>query len=105
VHPRNCHDDFANVCCGALYSLANHLGAYADLIGKATAWDDEPTAAQTYQQQQAERRHRDLMARYGQPVSLNPLLPTPPAAAELPEHVADGLQRAKADALLRRSGT
>jgi len=41
VHPRNTHDDYANVCCGALYGLANHLGAYADLLGKVTAWDDE----------------------------------------------------------------
>jgi hypothetical protein len=41
VHPRDTHDDYANVCCGALYGLANHLGAYADLLGKVTAWDDE----------------------------------------------------------------
>jgi hypothetical protein len=41
VHPRGVHDDHANVCFGALYGLASHLGAYADLLGKATAWDDE----------------------------------------------------------------
>jgi hypothetical protein len=41
VHPRGVHDDYANVCFGALYGLANHLGAYADLLGKATQWDDE----------------------------------------------------------------
>jgi hypothetical protein len=73
VHPKNVHDDYANVCFGALYGLASALGAYADLLGKATAWDDEPDAAASYQQLQAERRHRELMARYGAPVSLNPL--------------------------------
>jgi hypothetical protein len=73
VHPKNVHDDYANVCFGALYGLASHLGAYADLLGKATAWDDEPDAAKSYQELQAERRHAELMRRYGQPVSLNPL--------------------------------
>jgi hypothetical protein len=68
VHPRNTHDDYANVCFGALYGLASHLGAYADLLGKATAWDDEPTAAKSFQQQQAERRHAALLRRYGQPL-------------------------------------
>jgi hypothetical protein len=41
VHPRGCHDDHANVTFGALYGLANHLGAYADALAKATRWDDE----------------------------------------------------------------
>jgi len=99
VHPRGVHDDFANVCCGALYGLANHLGAYADLLGKATAWEDESTAVQTYQQQQSERRHRELMQRYGQPVSLNPL-----SEAELPQHITEALQRARVEAALRRNG-
>ena len=70
VHPRNVHDDYANVTFGALYGLASHLGVYADLLGKATAWEDEPDAAQSYLQLQAERRHRELMRRYGAPVSL-----------------------------------
>jgi hypothetical protein len=26
THPRNCHDDHANVCCGVLYSISNYLG-------------------------------------------------------------------------------
>ena len=34
VHPRNVHDDYANVTFGALYGLASHLGAYADLLGQ-----------------------------------------------------------------------
>jgi len=41
VHPRGTHDDYANVCFGALYGLASALGAYADLLGKVTAWDDD----------------------------------------------------------------
>src|SRR5262249_22767102 len=76
-----------------------HLGAYADLLGKATAWEDESTAVQTYQQQQSERRHRELMQRYGQPVSLNPL-----SEAELPQHITEALQRARVEAALRRNG-
>jgi hypothetical protein len=69
-HPRSSHDDYANVTFGALYGLASHLGVYADLLGKATAWEDESDAALSYIQLQAERRHRELMRRYGAPVSL-----------------------------------
>ena len=73
---------------------------------RATAWDDEEPAALSYQQQEAERRHRALMERYGRPVSLN----APP-----PEHVAqargrvlapfqvEAIERARLDALRRRN--
>jgi hypothetical protein len=109
THPRGVHDDHANVCFGALYGLASHLGAYADLLGAATRWDDEPAAEQSYLQQQAEQRHRALMERYGQPVSLNPIPREHVEAAKavdlLPEHVREGLARAKADALRRRGET
>jgi hypothetical protein len=105
THPRGVHDDHANVCFGALYGLASHLGAYADLLGAATRWDDEPAAEQSYQQQQAARRHAALMARYGQPVSLNPIPPEyikqAQAADPLPVHVAEGLHRARLDAMRR----
>jgi hypothetical protein len=76
-HPRDrgMHDDVANAVAGAAVIAAAGAGYNLDLLGKATAWDDEPAAAPSYFQQQAERRHAELMARYGQPVSLNPLQP------------------------------
>ena len=70
THPRGCHDDYANVCFGALYGFANHVGAYQDLLGRAFPGDDEPDAAQSYFQMQAARRHEALLRRYGQPVAL-----------------------------------
>jgi hypothetical protein len=103
VHPRNTHDDYANVCFGALYGLASHLGAYADLLGKATAWDDEPAPELSYQQQEAERRRRELMERYGQPVSLNPI-PREHVERELLPFQLEAIARAKADAAARRNG-
>ena len=36
THPRNCHDDHANCCCGVLCGLANYMG-YNILSG---AYDD-----------------------------------------------------------------
>ena len=61
-----------------------------------------------YQQQQAERRRRELMARYGQPVSLNPIPreyveQLPGLDPGLPEHVREGIRRARLDSLLRRN--
>jgi hypothetical protein len=109
THPRGVHDDYANVTFGALYGLASALGAYADLLGKATRWDDEPAEEQSYQQQQAARRHAELMTRYGRPVSLSPIPPEyveqAKAAELLPESVREGFARARADALRRRGET
>jgi hypothetical protein len=103
VHPRGVHDDFANVVFGSLYGLASHLGAYADLLAKATRWDDEPAAELSYQQQEAERRHRELMARYGQPVVLNPIPPEYLAERELLPFQREAIARARADAAARRN--
>ena len=53
----------AVICAaGAGYNLSLLAGAFSD--------DDEPDAAPSYFQLQAERRHCALMERYGQPVSL-----------------------------------
>ncbi len=106
VHPRGVHDDHANVVFGALYGLANHLGAYADLLGAATRWDDEPAPELSYQQQEAERRRRELMERYGRPVSLNAPPPEYVAQArgrELLPFQREAIARARADALRRRN--
>src|SRR5262249_29517410 len=107
THPRGVHDDYANVCCGALYALANHIGRYADLLGKATAWDDEEKTAARFFREQAERRHAELMQRYGQPSTPAPLPDEwvkQAKAAELPAHISEGLQRARVEAALRRHG-
>jgi hypothetical protein len=70
THPRNCHDDHANACFGALYHLASHVGAYQDLLGKAFAQRDEPPPEATNQQREAERRRCELLERYGRPVQM-----------------------------------
>src|SRR5262249_29356561 len=107
VHPRGCHDDFSNVTFGALYNLANHLGAYADALAKATQWDDEETTAARFFREQAERRHAELRPRYGRPP---PPAPLPDEwvkqvkAAELPQHITEALTRARVEAALRRNG-
>jgi hypothetical protein len=106
THPRGVHDDHANVCCGALYGLASHLGAYADLLGAATRWHDEESAELSYQRQEAARRHHALMERYGRPVSLNAPPPEYVEQArgrELLPFQVEAVARAKADALRRRN--
>jgi hypothetical protein len=72
-HPRDGHDDLANACM-AVAVLAGSFGGYTlELLGRATQWGDEPAAGPSFAEQAAERRHAELMRRYGQPVSLNPL--------------------------------
>jgi Terminase large subunit, T4likevirus-type, N-terminal len=68
THARGVHDDCANACFGALVTLASHLGAYSDLLGKAFSLGDEPPSEPTYQQREAEKRRQELLERYGQPV-------------------------------------
>jgi hypothetical protein len=103
VHPRGVHDDYANVCFGALHGLASHLGAYADLLGKATAWDDEGAPQEPWAERERRRRHDGLMERYGAPVSLNPIPREYLVERELKPHQVEALARAKADALRRRN--
>jgi Terminase large subunit, ATPase domain len=73
-HPRGCHDDFANVTCGVLCGLASYLGAgaYQDALWRAGD-DDVPDSVLDWQEQERQRRHAELMARYFGPVSLNPI--------------------------------
>jgi hypothetical protein len=74
-HPQNQHDDLANAAMGAAV-LAAAGGAYnLALLAAATSWDDAPDAAKSYFEIRAERAHRELLRRYGAPVSLNPLEP------------------------------
>jgi hypothetical protein len=66
-HPRNGHDDHANVVCGVIRELSNHLGY--DLSGFADPPEPDPY------REQCERRHKELMERYGQPPKYSPWYP------------------------------
>jgi hypothetical protein len=94
VHPRGCHDDYANVCCGVLRGLASGY----DLQALAAAFSDDPPDEVIYQEQERQRRHASLMARYGQPISLG--VPEYQEAARelLPAGVAEAFERARRDA-------
>jgi hypothetical protein len=103
THPRGAHDDYANAVCGAVYGLASHLGAYADLLGKAFAHEDVP-AEPSWMEQERRRRHDELMAKYGRPVALNPASPATVAATAVPTYspgVLEAFARAAADARRR----
>jgi hypothetical protein len=99
VHPRGCHDDFANVAFGAMRGLTSGY----DLFGPAFSNDDVPDDELNYQEQERQRRHDDLMRRYGQPVSLG-VREYREAAQDLPEGVEAAFQRARLDALRRNGG-
>ena len=107
-HPRDQHDDLANVAM-AVAVLAGTFGGYTlELLRKATAWgNDEPDAAPSYWQVQAERQRRELLQRYGQPVAFGPMPDEhkqAPAAELLPAPVREALERARLDAMRRRNG-
>ena len=99
THPRGCHDDHANVCCGVLCGLASYLGAgaYADALARAS--DNVPAAELSWQEQERQRRYDELMQRYGQPISLSP----PPPRVHARAH-ARGL-RASAGRCAASGGT
>jgi hypothetical protein len=105
-HPSGQHDDVANAVAGASVLCAAGGGYNLDVLARATAWDDEPAAEQSYFQEQAEKRRRELLERYGRPVSLSPVPPEyieqAKAAELLPEPVREAMARARLDA--RRRG-
>ena len=53
-----------------LRGLAAHLGYDLQLLAGAFSDDDAPDGEVSFQEQERERRHAELMRRYGQPVSL-----------------------------------
>jgi hypothetical protein len=63
-HPRDGHDDLANVVAGAA-TLARSHGGYFEALCRAC--DDAP-AEPSWQEQERQRRYDELLARYGQPV-------------------------------------
>ena len=68
-HPRDQHDDLANAAMGAAV-LAASFGGYTTAL-LAGAFSDEPNPEPTWQEQERQRRHAELMARYGQPVAVD----------------------------------
>ena len=85
--------------CGVLCGLASYLGAgaYEDALTRAIADDHVPDPVLALQEQQRQRRHDELMARYGQPVVLNP-----PPRELLSEAQREAFDRARADAARAR---
>ena len=66
-----------------LCGLATYLGASAPTLRRSTraiADDHVPDPVLALQEQQRQRRHDELMQRYGQPVVLNP----PPRELSVP---------------------
>jgi hypothetical protein len=90
---QSAHDDVAASAAGAIV-LAASRSAY-NLFAPGL-FDDEPQEP-TWAERERQRHYDELLARYGQPVTLNPIMP------EHPEHVREGIMRAKADALRRRN--
>lgn len=95
VHPRGCHDDYANVTCGVLRGLSSYLGY--DLFGGAFN-DDPPDDELSYQEQERQRRYDQLLQRYGLPVQLDVPEYRETAREGLPEGVVEAFERAAADA-------
>jgi hypothetical protein len=101
---QSAHDDLAASAAGAIV-LAALRPAY-NLFAPGL-FDDEPQEP-TWAERERQRHYDELLQRYGQPVSLNPLpreyVEQAKAGDLLPEHVREGLARARLDALRRRNG-
>jgi hypothetical protein len=65
-HPRDQHDDLANVVAGAA-TLARTHGGYFEALVRACRDDDAPDEP-TWADRERLRRYDELMRRYGQPV-------------------------------------
>ena len=76
-----------------------------DLFAPGLFDDDEPQEP-TWEERERQRRHDELLRKYGQPVSPSPIPPEHVDLArgrELLPHQAEALQRARADAAARRN--
>jgi hypothetical protein len=104
VHPRGCHDDYANVVCGCLRSLANYLGYDLQLLAGAFSDRDDNAEEVSFQEQERERRHAELLERYGRPVAFGPEY-REAGREDVPEQVRAALERARLDALRRASSS
>jgi hypothetical protein len=93
THPRNAHDDHANVCCGALACLASYLGAsaYSEALGRASDDDALPADVEAWQEAERQKRHAALLERYGQSICPTPL-------DLVPAHLRPAFEAAKASA-------
>jgi hypothetical protein len=75
THPRNCHDDHANVTAGVLCNLATSvdIDSYRRAYGD---WDDPlvtHAVSQLFPSSAVQRAHDELMSKYGGPASPNPI--------------------------------
>ena len=67
-HPRDQHDDLANVVAGAA-TLARSHGGYLEALARACRDDDAPDEP-TWADKERQRRYDELMRRYGRPLSV-----------------------------------
>ena len=67
-HPRDQHDDLANVVAGAA-TLARTHGGYLEALARACRDDDAPDEP-TWADKERQRRYDELMRRYGRPLSV-----------------------------------
>jgi len=71
-HPTGSHDDISNAAAGAAFLAMSYDGVLYDDLYKG--WSDNPTEPEAVEalvkKQQREQYHRDLLAKFGQPVSL-----------------------------------
>ena len=88
-HPARGHDDVVNAVAGVAALCTRANGYNLSHPGLRGLYDDAPAAPPP--PTRAERDHAELLARYGAPVSLGPRV------ADLPAHVREGLERARAD--------
>ena len=93
-HPRDGHDDLANAAM-AVAVLAGTFGGYTlEILGRAIDGDDVPVEP-SWAEQQRQRRHDALLARYGQPVCMT-------ARQDVPPDQRDAYDKARASAAQRR---
>jgi hypothetical protein len=88
-HPARSHDDVVNAVAGVAALCTRANGYNLSHPGLRGLYDDAPVTPPP--PTRAERDHAELLARYGAPVSLGPRV------ADLPAHVREGLERARAD--------
>jgi hypothetical protein len=74
-HPPRGRDDVVNAVAGAAALCLRASGYSLETLKRATAWgdEDEALAEPSWAERERQRHYDELLQRYGQPVSLNPL--------------------------------
>jgi hypothetical protein len=94
-HPRDQHDDLANVVAGAAVLARSH-GGYREALARACGDDALPQQPSLYEQER-QRRYDDLMARYYAPVGMM-------ARVDVPEGMRADVDKARAS-VVKREGS